>query len=988
MVLAALLTGSAAIPVSAAALPYTQEFASGLGDIKALNAETGSPTFSYTSWNGYNYGGGVAYAGSATYAIDDCLATPALALEAGKVYTVSIMYKNGAYGMTHNLEIVGGKTLEAMTDKLVAASPIAYGYSFSTFTGRFEAKETGDYYIGVRLTGVAGTGSVYMDNFTVSVGVSAKAPSEVTALTATPAVENGKFIVNLGCKMPTLNCGGSAITETMSIKAVRADGVVVYETTDLAAGADVTFKDIAPLSTATSYTVTVANASGISPETKVNVNPVFSAPKAVTGLAVAKSGADVTLTWNPVTEAADLNGIFIPAEVVYTVQRNVGSNKTVVKENLKETTFIDNVPVPAAGQSAVSYTVTASYNKRSSAAAVSDIVMVGNPYSGEYAESFANYSYQTNTWTVQNNEQNIWIPKSSSWAPSCDPQDKDMGFLTCQNTKSTSVWIASPVINVSGMKNPRLDFYVFQDNSLTYTNSIQTKFRVGGKDIAVGTPIAVNGGAKGWNKFSFYVPAEAKNADFSVVFEGLPGDYACVCIDNITIKDILDFNLSMELFETGGKAKLGDKAILSATVMNKGSKTAAQYAVEFFLDAQSLGQVNAENLLSETSTVVSMPFEVIPNMAGKVLNFSAEIVYAGDEVTSDNRLDATLEVGTNDYPVPTNLGAAIGSTGNSVELAWTRPAVSTELVQTPVNEDFETWTSGSITPEKGWIYVDADNVPAFGINGVNSSAPMVALVAENVSYYTAHSGTKMLAVSRPNLYADKPDEWIISPEVIGGQTIKFFAASYSRWGSPYYEDEFTVCYSTGGTAPADFVAIGAVNKIKNTNWTEYTVTLPVDATRFALHVTNIGNDGILFDDISFVQGTKPLELRGYNVYRDGKKLATVDALTTNFSDVTVVLETNYQYTVSAVYDRGESLESAPVALKYSSVEEVALNDAAVRACEGGIKVLSKSGAKVEVFDAMARLVGSFVSSGDLFIPVNAGIYLVRLDGKTTKVVVR
>ena len=49
MVLAALLTGSAAIPVSAAALPYTQEFASGLGDIKALNAEyTGDVTVQYS----------------------------------------------------------------------------------------------------------------------------------------------------------------------------------------------------------------------------------------------------------------------------------------------------------------------------------------------------------------------------------------------------------------------------------------------------------------------------------------------------------------------------------------------------------------------------------------------------------------------------------------------------------------------------------------------------------------------------------------------------------------------------------------------------------------------------------------------------------------------------------------------------------------------------------------------------------------------------
>lgn len=879
------------------------------------NVSDNSPTFTTTPYGGYNYGPGMIYVGSADFAADDYLTSPVLQVKAGHVYTVSVMYKNDAYGVKHNLEILGGKTPDNLTDQIVSKTEIQYGYSFSTLTGTFTATEDGDYHVSLHLVGDAAKGSVYFDEFKISAGVSAGSPAAVTELAAKPEIVNDEFVVNVSCKAPALNYAGNPLEGTMTVKATRNDGKEVFTADNIQPGSEVSFKDTNPLSTAATYTITADNSFGKGAETSVTVTPNFVAPKAVTKVDAALSDNVFTIFWDAATEPSTANGLFIPSKVVYKVQRNIGTEKIIIAENLTATSYTYSHEMPAEGQDNISFSVIACFMDRTSSATTSQSIPAGKPYTDGFAESFSKYSYHTRTWTVKD-KTTQWGPSvSSSYSPTCEAQDGDNGLLKCQNTSLENVWIASPYINVEGMKNPRLDFYVYQDNSLTYTNAIQTNIRANGTDTPLGEPIALNGGEKGWNKFSFYLPEAAKSGNFRIVFDALPGSYASVCIDNIVIKDIVDHNLSIDAFNIPAKTNIGKTVNLEAVVTNKGSKVAEDYSVEFSLGSETIGKVDCKSLNSEEQRTVSLPFTATPGMKDAEWEFSAKVVFATDEVAADNSLSGRMFVESNNYPVPESLQSSTDKETQSISLSWTAPVISTESEQTPVDEGFETWTAGSITGENGWTFVDMDGVDAFGINNANSKAPMAAIVVEDVPYYTAHSGTKMLGVSRPYNYSDKPDEWIISPEVIGGQTIKFYSVAYSRWGYPSYEDEFAVCYSTGGTEPADFTQIGEINKIKSSSWVEYTVELPLDATRFAINVPNIGNDGILFDDFSFVKGTKPLVLKGYNVYRDGKLIFTADENTTTYTDSQTELDTEYVYTVSAIYDRGESVESAPQTAK-------------------------------------------------------------------------
>lgn len=909
---AALLAWSAAIFGQTAELPYLQDFNSSFGDVTTVNKDDASPAFSYTPWYGNNYTGGVMYSGNADCAADDYFVTPALTLEKGKVYTVSVKCKNSASDLPYNIEFVGGATAEELTDVLVAAQTVEQAYDFSPITGRFTAAADGTYYIAVHVTAAAGTGSIYFDDFGVSAGVLAKVPSAVTDFTVVPGVKDGAFVVEVSAKAPVNNYGGSPLTGTLTVKTVRSDGKEVYSAEGVAAGADITFTDTEPLNTDATYTLTVINEFGESPKTEATSSPVFSAPMPVTNLVAANTGANVTVSWDASVNAASASGIFIPADVRYIVQRNVGGTKTIVADGLAGTSCTDAVEYPGQGQDAVSYTVTATYQSKNSDAVVSETLLIGDAYCGEYAESFADYSFQTKTW-VKSGKNSSWdTSSSSSYNPACEPQDADNGLLKCLNTSAENMGIVSPFINVSAMKNPRLDFYVYQDNTLSYTNAVETKLRYDGNDVNLGEPVALNAADAGWHKYSYYIPEDVRKGDFQIVLDALPGGYASICVDNISIKDILDRNLSVVSLEVPAKASVGSEIQLAANLINKGVLEAEAYRVDFFVDGKIAGSVEGERLASDAETVISYPYVITPFMAERTLTVKAVVVYDGDEADTDDTQTATVEVGTNSWPVPQNLQAELAD--GEVTVGWERPEISTEAEQTDVNEDFEQWTSGATQPEQGWIFVDADGKNAEGFNGVNSGIPMTAMIVENVSYVTPHSGTKVLGVSKMSSYRDTPDEWIISPEVTGGQTIKFYAASYSRYGYPYYAEEFTVCWSEGGTAPEDFVPIGEVRKVTKMDWTEFTAELPVAATRFAVHVTAVGNDGLVFDDFSYVKGIKPLELKGYNVYRNGMCVSTTGSETTSCTDGELEEGNTYVYTVSAVYDRGESLLSEPVSV--------------------------------------------------------------------------
>ena len=84
--------------------------------------------------------------------------------------------------------------------------------------------------------------------------------------------------------------------------------------------------------------------------------------------------------------------------------------------------------------------------------------------------------------------------------------------------------------------------------------------------------------------------------------------------------------------------------------------------------------------------------------------------------------------------------------------------------------------------------------------------------------------------------------------------------------------------------------------------------MPAGATNFAIrHTTKDGGFVLAIDDITYIAGIgMPI---GYNIYRNGELVATVNGNASSYTDTAIQGDGVYKYAVTAVYDDGES---APV----------------------------------------------------------------------------
>jgi len=155
------------------------------------------------------------------------------------------------------------------------------------------------------------------------------------------------------------------------------------------------------------------------------------------------------------------------------------------------------------------------------------------------------------------------------------------------------------------------------------------------------------------------------------------------------------------------------------------------------------------------------------------------------------------------------------------------------------------------------------------------------------------------------------DDWMISPELTGeAQTIKFWGKSYHSQGyttgSPFdYEEKVRVCYSTTDKNPENFIQVGEVITVP-AKWTEFAIELPEGAKYFALNCVSDADQFFLYiDDITY--SVKAPTLTGFNVYRDGELVETIEA--SNEEEIYTYVEAltgSAAYNVTAVYTEGES----------------------------------------------------------------------------------
>ena len=174
--------------------------------------------------------------------------------------------------------------------------------------------------------------------------------------------------------------------------------------------------------------------------------------------------------------------------------------------------------------------------------------------------------------------------------------------------------------------------------------------------------------------------------------------------------------------------------------------------------------------------------------------------------------------------------------------------------------------------------------------------------AQQADMLAPHTGKQYLASF--SAYQKANDDWLISPELPGtAQTISFWVKTES---SNYGMENYEVLYSSTDKDIKSFQRIGDVREAPQAQWTEVSVDLPEGAKYFAIRC--VSNDKFMFmlDDITYI-GVKNYDATplAYNIYRDDKFVAKVDASKTSYTDIEQIPVAEHTYFVTVVYSHGE-----------------------------------------------------------------------------------
>ncbi len=989
LIIAAFLTMGNVAVNGQETLPFTQDFydSATFNKMTLIDSNNDGYKWNYSSYSfPSTYSSAARYSPNSANGADDWMITPGFELKAGYIYNLSFKAA-GATGYTNNIDAMIGKeaTAEALTTSLMSTVVLTEKVGY-TYQANVSVAEDGIYYIGLHITSEASQGYVYVDDLVLTTGILADAPAAAHTLSATPAVENGKAVMKLSFVAPKVTNSNESLNEITNIIVYRGTTKIA----DLGAttpGATVEYTDEAPIVGSNAYRVICVNNAGEGNEANVSATLSFSLPAAPANVVLTQENGVQTITWEPVTTTASSTGLFFKESITYTVTR---SDKVEIAKGLKECKITDNYTKEGEGQDLVYYNVVAVNEGGASTASASNKILMGNPYTGEYAESFANYKYTTNTWQVVGGSGTIWQTKTSSYyspAISAD-QDGNNGFIAFSSyTSGMEQRLVSPVINVSNMQNPRLSFYMYHA-ATSYTDKVVPELLINGEYVALHEGITVNGTVEGWTKYNFDLTKEQTAGNIQLSFNGIAGGGYLIAIDNITIKDALSHNLAVTGVTTPANLAIGKEENIVVSVKNTGVNVANDYKVVLSCDGAVIAEANGTELASEASAEVAFAFVATPFAAEKELNFSTEVVYAADLNAEDNTASATVSVISNELPVPTALTATENS--SSIALAWTAPVVPEVQVQDVMTESFEAWTAGSTEPFAGWKFVDADGYNTYNYAYYEVSGAMAFLTTSSTNV-PALTGSNYLVSIKNNSYRDYRNDWAISPEVVDGQTISF--SVYQHGGYGYYGTTFEVCYSTTDNNVESFEVLEKVTD-KSSSWKQYSFTLPENTKYFAIHVTDDGSStstAMAIDDITFQPGSTQLVHTGYNVYRDAQLIASInDKTTVTYEDANMADDAvQYEYAVSAVYESGESLASDTVVVvkTVTSIEDVD-NSKAIYATQGALNVCGYAGETLQVYTLAGQLVASKTVSNNDTVALAAGIYVAKVADKHVKVIVK
>jgi hypothetical protein len=327
----------------------------------------------------------------------------------------------------------------------------------------------------------------------------------------------------------------------------------------------------------------------------------------------------------------------------------------------------------------------------------------------------------------------------------------------------------------------------------------------------------------------------------------------------------------------------------------------------------------------------------------------------------------------------------------------------------PFFDDFE---AGNLN---NWTLLDADN---------DGDTWQIGTPAE-YGIGNAHSGTYCATSWSWNNYSMDPDNWMISPEVVGATSVTYYVATNTG-----YPDHYAIMASSTGTNTSDFSLVfeedvpigkGTASNVRSSiaggghremsPWTARTVQLPAGTKYVAFRHYNSYDMNYLFvDDVTVNTGAKSrASIEGFKVYRSTDNINYTYLSTVNYVDGQTYYEYidtpsgagTYYYQVTTVYDN--ECESDPavdaenptndyVVVGVTGIDEnsgkVALYP---NPTKGNVTIEANGMSRITVVSMLGQVVFDTEINANVYTlnmaQFNAGMYMVRVyteEGLTVK----
>lgn len=946
-------------------VPYLEDFNSYYdiqNDFSVIDHNNDGNTWTEYMSSAY---GAAEYDGNSNTA-DDYLVTPAIHLKPSSRYIVSFRARPAYKTDVEKIETSFGLNGADVTTYQTIKGPTEvhsqqYVSDYTEYTDTIDVTSDGNYSLAFHVISDANNGRIFIDDISVTAIAGLATPAAPTNFTVTPG-SHGVHQATVSFNVPSTLVDGSAATSFDHVYIYR-DSILAKDYENATASEAVSFTDTQASVGFHTYHAYAANATGNGTEVSDSTYVGEDVARDIDSVKLIDNSSSATLTWT-VPDTTGVNGYWLdPSHLTYSVYDIDGSR---IATGLTTNSYTINGIDQNVEQHLVQYSVTATNEGGESDRSYSNGMIVGRPFPTPFTEGFP-YGNPSNTmwWTTRNNTAN--------WGSSKDyDHDGNHGAATFKATKAgDNVQLITGKVSLEGTNSPQLSFWYYAKPGTDIQLRAIVDHATVSEDTVFTQDFKALTGEAGWRQAKVDLTSATPDDYITVAFDLVDNDLnTTVALDEIRIAEEYNYDLKATL-EYPNEVIASKPAPIKLKVENIGKRDVRNYNVEFYAGDTTMQQT-AQLLKAGDDSTFTFEYTA-PVTSESMVNAYGVVTYRYDQ-DNDNDTTATAQINIRQagFAGPENVGAT--ANGSNVFVTWAAP----DSTYQHIVDDFETYQPWIQTGIGDWTTIDGDSCETWKItkgnfpgNGGRMSFMVFNptagydFVTEDAQY-TPHSGKQYLI----SLSAEKRsnDDWLISPELSGKQqTISFYTRSLG-W---FALEDFDVLYSAGSVDRNDFIVAQHVDRTP-ADWTINQIELPEGAKRFAVHYNKHESMyGLILDDFSFDGAARPIV--GYNIYRDGKLIATVDSDATSFTDITSAIG-SYIYQVSAVYADGESQPSAGVTVSVTTgIDNV--NVATKSTLLDGAAVYDLQGRKIS--GNAEEFLGSGKSHGTSVVIINGKKYVVK-----------